>query len=203
MTRDERDERKDRYAILSTYRVQMHADFGFGAARDIAAYLDQLGITHLYSSPYLKAEKGSLHGYNVVDQRFLNPELGTDDDFRAFADAYVARKMGHIVDVVPNHMGIASGQNPFWNDVLENGPVVALRRLLRHRLDAPPSRSWSSRVLLPILGAQYGEVLENGELSASRETGGSVRGALLTSTRPAARAPASVLPVLEDAVKST
>jgi (1->4)-alpha-D-glucan 1-alpha-D-glucosylmutase len=194
------DDAKDgRYPILSTYRVQLHKDFGFGAARDIAAYLDQLGITHLYCSPYLKAEKGSLHGYNVVDQRLLNPELGSDDDFRAFADAYVARKMGHIVDVVPNHMGISSGQNPFWNDVLENGPSS----LFADYFDIdwnPPKRMLENRVLLPILGAQYGEVLENGEIQLARE-GGSFVVRYYEHTLPVA--PATMLPVLEDATHLT
>ena len=185
--------------ILSTYRVQLHADFGFVAARDIAEYLHRLGITHLYCSPYLKAETGSLHGYNVVDQRVLNPELGTEDDFAAFADAYLERAMGHIVDVVPNHMGIASGQNPFWSDVLENGPAS----LYAHYFDidwSPPKRMLENRVLLPILGAQYGEVLENGDIRLARE-GGSFVVRYFEHTLPLA--PMTMLPVIEDAIHLT
>ena len=188
-----------RYPILSTYRVQLHKEFGFTAARDIAAYLEKLGITHLYSSPYLKAEKGSLHGYNVVDQRFLNPELGSDDDFRAFADEYLGRKMGHIVDVVPNHMGIATGQNPFWNDVLENGPSSLYAGFFDIDWN-PPKRMLENRVLLPILGAQYGEVLENGEIQLARD-GGSFVVRYYEHAMPVA--PATMLPVLEDATHLT
>ena len=85
-------------------------------------YLDALGISHVYASPYLKAEAGSTHGYNLVDPTLLNPEIGSTEALVAWTDALRARGMGHVVDFVPNHMGIRTGENAWWIDVLENGP---------------------------------------------------------------------------------
>src|SRR5690606_26430227 len=124
-------------------------------------YLDALGISHAYASPYLRAEPGSTHGYNLVDPQQLNPEIGSDEDFVAWTDALAARGMGHIVDVVPNHMA-ASSENEWWSDVLENGPAS----LYADYFDIewhPPKAVLENKVLLPVLGAQYGEILEKGE----------------------------------------
>src|SRR4051794_34920237 len=90
--------------ITATYRLQLHEELGFKAARAIVDYLDDLGVSHAYSSPYMTAEPGSKHGYNLVDPKSLNPEIGGESDYVAWTDALAARKMGHIVDVVPNHM---------------------------------------------------------------------------------------------------
>src|SRR4051794_41858564 len=108
--------------ITATYRIQLNAQLGFAAARDLVSYLDELGITHVYASPYFVAQPGSLHGYDLVDPKRLNPELGSEEDFQAWTEALAARQMGHIVDFVPNHMA-ASPQNRWWHDVLENGPA--------------------------------------------------------------------------------
>src|SRR5438067_10375786 len=106
----------------STYRLQFHADFKFRDATALIPYLHDLGITDLYASPYLKARPGSKHGYDIIDHRQLNPEIGTEEDYRAFTEALAAHGVGQILDTVPNHMGVGS-QNPWWNDVLENGPA--------------------------------------------------------------------------------
>lgn len=155
--------------IASTYRLQLHAGFGFRAAREITAYLDELGITHAYASPYLTAQKGSMHGYDLVDPKHLNPELGTEADYRAWTEALAARKMSHILDFVPNHMA-ASAANAWWHDVLENGPasVYADHFDIEWR---SPKEGLRGKVLLPVLGAQYGEVLEKGELVLGRDGG--------------------------------
>src|SRR6516225_3637713 len=105
----------------ATYRLQFSAEFTFRDAERIVPYLAELGITHCYASPYLKARPGSRHGYDIVDHRQLNPELGSEEDFRAFVTALQQHGMGQILDVVPNHMGIVGNENAWWNDVLENG----------------------------------------------------------------------------------
>ena len=121
----------------ATYRVQfVPGSMTFRGAAGLASYLDELGVSHLYASPYLKTRAGSSHGYAIVDYAQLNPALGGEDDYRAMVAALHGRGMGQIVDVVPNHMSTAPAENAWWNDVLENGPSFAARGLLRHRLAA-------------------------------------------------------------------
>src|SRR5205814_2783292 len=107
-------------ALTSTYRVQLNADFALARAVDTVPYLERLGISHLYCSPVLAARRGSRHGYDVVDPKRLNPELGTDADWRALSEALHGRDMGLVLDIVPNHMA-ASAQNPYWDSVLAHG----------------------------------------------------------------------------------
>src|SRR5262245_17868980 len=108
---------------ISTYRLQLHAGFTFEDAAKVVPYLAALRVTEIYASPILRAEKGSPHGYNVVDFGSVNPELGGDAGFAALVKAERGRGLGTVVDFVPNHMGIASGENAWWSDVLENGPA--------------------------------------------------------------------------------
>src|SRR5947209_11177113 len=106
----------------ATYRLQFHAGFTFRAAERLVPYLRDLGITHCYASPYLQARPGSQHGYDITDHRALNPEIGTTADYDAWVNELHAHDLGQILDMVPNHMGIAGNGNAWWNDVLENGP---------------------------------------------------------------------------------
>lgn len=106
---------------VSTYRLQFNQGFGFSDALDIIRYLHELGITDIYSSPYLKAKKGSLHGYDIVDPNALNPEIGTEEEYNEMINELGKYDMGQILDIVPNHMCIGS-ENAWWMDVLENGP---------------------------------------------------------------------------------
>src|SRR5690606_20091854 len=85
-------------------------------------YLEQLGVTDVYTSPLLAAANGSTHGYDVVDFQHVNRDLGPEDALGQLAGALNERKMGLLVDWVPNHMGVAIGQNRYWDDVLEHGP---------------------------------------------------------------------------------
>ncbi|HEX2570373.1 MAG TPA: malto-oligosyltrehalose synthase [Polyangia bacterium] len=150
--------------------MQLHAGFTFRHALAELDYLARLGITDLYVSPILTAARGSLHGYDVVDHGRLNPELGSEEDFRALTDALRERGMGLLVDWVPNHMGIAAGQNPLWEDVLENGPSSLYADTFD--IDWQPTREeMHDTVLLPVLGDQYGQVLERGELQVLYEDG--------------------------------
>jgi len=148
---------------VATYRLQFNRAFSFEDARQIIPYLDALGVTDVYASSYLAARPGSMHGYDIANHNALNPEIGSQEDYDHFVDALRARSMGQILDVIPNHMGIAAGCNPWWNDVLENGPSSAYAEFFDIDWD-PVKRQLANKVLLPILGDQYGRILENGEL---------------------------------------
>src|SRR5438552_13172108 len=148
----------------STYRLQFHARFTFRDAIRLVPYLHELGVTHCYASPYLKARPGSLHGYDITDHRRLNPDIGGDDDHAAWVRALHERGMGHLLDVVPNHMGVVGNDNPWWNDVLENGPSSPYAAFFDIDWYSSPRPQLHGKVLLPILGAPYGEVLESGQL---------------------------------------
>src|ERR1700746_1395279 len=113
---------KDQNRPVSTYRLQLNAGFRFEDARRLLPYLNQLGITHCYFSPVLKARPGSTHGYDITDHNQLNPEIGSEADYDALVDILRQYGIGQILDIVPNHMGIVGNENPWWNDVLENGP---------------------------------------------------------------------------------
>jgi (1->4)-alpha-D-glucan 1-alpha-D-glucosylmutase len=154
---------------LSTYRVQFHKGFTFKQAREVVPYLARLGVSDLYASPYLKATPGSTHGYDCTDHQQLNPEVGTAEDHAALCSALRERGMGQLLDVVPNHMGIER-DNRLWFDVLENGPSSMYAKYFD--IDwAPVKEELRDKVLLPILGDQYGAVLEKGELKLSFREG--------------------------------
>ena len=147
----------------ATYRLQFHADFTFRDATAIVDYLHALGISHAYASSYLAAVPGSQHGYDVADPTRLNPEIGTEATYREWVASLRARAMGHIIDLVPNHMGIARSANPWWQDVLENGPSSAHAGVFD--IDWHPLKpELENKVLIPILGDSYGAVLERQEI---------------------------------------
>jgi len=154
----------------ATYRFQFHQGFTFRAARDLVPYLHRLGISHVYASPIFRAAPGSMHGYDICDHNALNPEIGTREEFDALIAELHAHDMGFIVDFVPNHMGIAEPQNKWWMDVLENGPSSPYARFFD--IDwLPLKRELENKVLLPVLGDQYGRVIERGELRVHFEDG--------------------------------
>jgi (1->4)-alpha-D-glucan 1-alpha-D-glucosylmutase len=156
--------------ILSTYRVQLRAEFDFDAAASIADYLAALGISHLYCSPYLQAAAGSTHGYDVVDPTRVSAELGGEAGHARLCLALAGNGLGQVLDVVPNHMAIAGPANRWWWDVLENGP--ASRYAAYFDVDwEPREERWRNMVLLPILGDHFGRVLEAGELRLGRDGG--------------------------------
>ncbi|MDN5872341.1 MAG: hypothetical protein L0H73_16710 [Nitrococcus sp.] len=107
--------------LTVTYGLQFNRDFTFVDATRLVAYLHDLGISHCYASPYLKARPGSSHGYDIIDHTALNPEIGADEDFERFVAALHCHGMGQILDIVPNHMGVMGADNLWWLDVLENG----------------------------------------------------------------------------------
>jgi len=147
----------------ATYRLQFNNRFTFADATLIVDYLDQLGISHCYASPYLKARPGSPHGYDIIDHNAINPEIGSPEEFEHFVAELKAHDMGQIIDIVPNHMGVMGSDNAWWLDVLENGPASVYAQYFD--IDwFPSNEEFQGRVLLPVLGEHYGTVLENGEL---------------------------------------
>ena len=158
---------KDAAAIpevpTSTYRLQFNAGFTFADATRLVPYLKALGISHLYASSYLKARPGSAHGYDIVDHAALNPEIGTWSDFEAFCDTLRQAGMGHILDFIPNHMGIGHADNRYWLDVLEWGRMSPYADFFDINW-RPRQANLRDKVLVPLLGDQYGHVLERGEL---------------------------------------
>src|SRR5437762_14061126 len=148
---------------LSTYRLQFNQDFTFRDARAVVDYLHDLGISDCYAASYPKAVPGSSPGYDVADPTQLNPEIATDADHTAWTSALRARGMGHVMDIVPNHMGIAKSSNPWWLDVLENCPSSRFARFFDIEWH-PVKAELADKVLIPILGDQYGAVLERKEL---------------------------------------
>ena len=143
---------------VTTYRLQFSSEFGFDEARALIPYLDLLGVTDLYASPLLLAREGSEHGYDVTDPRRLDPGVGDRGDFTVLSAALGQRKMGLLLDIVPNHMA-ASTENPWWRDVLRWGP---------HSVHATKfDIDWEAgndQLVLPILGASLTEELASGEI---------------------------------------
>lgn len=147
----------------ATYRLQLRREFNFQNARSVLPYLAALGISHLYLSPIFRARRGSASGYDVVDHRTLNPDLGSMEDFRRLALDARSHGLGIILDIVPNHMAVATDENEWWLDVLENGP--ASRYADYFDIDWTPIRkTMRNRLLLPILENRYGDELHAGRL---------------------------------------
>jgi len=180
----------------STYRLQFGPTFGFRDATAALPYLDRLGVGTLYASPYLKARAGSTHGYDIVDPNALNPEIGSVDEHAAMIAAAQARGIGHLLDFVPNHMGIGP-DNPWWNDVLAWGERSPYAKFFD--IDWRPLRpDLHGKVLVPFLGDHYGRVLENGELRVQFDAGaGTFAVAYYANRFPLA--PASTAPILRRA----
>lgn len=151
----------------STYRLQLHEEFGFDNASAIAPYLKKLGVTHVYSSPYLQAAPHSRHGYDVVDHRKVNEELGGAEAHERFCKALGEIGLGQVLDIVPNHMSLGR-QNRYWWDVLENGTNSRYAGFFD--IDWNPNEErLRDKVLVPILGDQYGRVLRDGGVKIKRQ----------------------------------
>jgi (1->4)-alpha-D-glucan 1-alpha-D-glucosylmutase len=164
----EKDERRETSAStsvvpLATYRLQFGEHLDFNGAARVAPYLAELGISHLYASPWLEARGPGSHGYDITDYTAFNPVLGGEDGFEHLAATLATHDLGHIADFVPNHMGIGKTSNPWWNDVLEWGP--ASPHAAHFDIDwQSPNRHLRGKVDIPILGKAYGRALEDGDL---------------------------------------
>jgi (1->4)-alpha-D-glucan 1-alpha-D-glucosylmutase len=147
-----------------TYRVQLSKDFTFAAAASRAEYLESLGVSHVYCSPFLQAARGSSHGYDVVDPHRINDELGGESGFRRFAAVVSEHGLKLLMDVVPNHMATAGRSNPWWWDLLQNGK--SSRYAGYFDIDWEPAMSHlKGKVLLGVLGDRYGRELDAGRLT--------------------------------------
>jgi (1->4)-alpha-D-glucan 1-alpha-D-glucosylmutase len=151
----------------ATYRLQLRAGFGFKETAALAPYLAALGVGHVYLSPFFKARPGSSHGYDITDHRQLNPELGTEADYRAMIEALDRAGLARLLDIVPNHMGVGGADNPLWLDVLEWGQESAYAGWFD--IDWQAGRG---KLLAPVLGAQYGEALQASALALKFDDSG-------------------------------
>jgi (1->4)-alpha-D-glucan 1-alpha-D-glucosylmutase len=153
----------------STYRLQLNAGFTFKDAANIAPYLKELGISHVYCSPYLQAAPASMHGYDVVDHQRVNEELGGEQGHKEFCRRLAELGMGQVLDIVPNHMAIGP-ENLYWWDVLENGP--SSRYATWFDIDWQSAEvKLQNKVLIPVLGDQYGKVLAAGQIHIEFKNG--------------------------------
>lgn len=151
----------------STYRLQLHKHFTFDDAAAIATYLYDLGVTHVYSSPYLQAAPDSMHGYDVVDHQRVNKELGGSEAHARFSKQLGENGLGQVLDIVPNHMSLGQ-ENRYWWDVMENG--VTSRYASFFDIDwQPQEERLRDKVLVPILTDQYGRALSNGDVKVLRK----------------------------------
>ncbi len=158
------------YVPASIYRLQFNRSFNYERAAELVDYLDKLGVSDCYASPLLMARPGSLHGYDVTDFTRLNPEIGTGEQFERFVALLKQHGMGLILDVVPNHMCITDPSNVWWWDVLENGPGSPYAGFFDIDWN-PPKEELVNKVLLPVLGDQYGRVLEDRQITIEFEGG--------------------------------
>jgi (1->4)-alpha-D-glucan 1-alpha-D-glucosylmutase len=155
-------------APVSTYRLQLHAGFGFAAAAEQVPYLAALGVSHLYLSPILQATPGSLHGYDVIDHSQVSHDLGGDEQLVRLADTAHAHGLGIVVDVVPNHMAVPAPlyQNRQLWEVLRDGQASRFA----HWFDV----DWEvheGKVGLPVLGDRLAEVVSRGDLTVDQHSG--------------------------------
>ncbi|MEO8480913.1 MAG: malto-oligosyltrehalose synthase [Acidobacteriota bacterium] len=155
----------------STYRLQMRSGFGFRDALAAVPYLHALGISDLYLSPIATARQGSEHGYDVGDPNTPDPALGTTDEFEALVQAVQQHEMGLLLDVVPNHLAADERTNVWWRDVLQRGAASPFAHFFD--IDWNPTRTaMAGKVLLPVLGAPYGETLASGQLQVVTDEDG-------------------------------
>ena len=189
-------------APVTTYRLQLRDGLTLDGVVD-EGWLDHaadLGASHLYLSPVLTAAPGSTHGYDVVDPRHVDPDLGGDEAFDRLAAAAAARGMGLVVDIVPNHMSADAAANPWWWDVLRNGDASEHAHLFdidpRH-----PEARLRGRIVLPVLDDRYGRVLDAGRLTIARDDGRIV--ALIDGDRPLPLSAATVGDLLGEVADGT
>jgi (1->4)-alpha-D-glucan 1-alpha-D-glucosylmutase len=140
----------------ATYRLQLHSGFTFADAEALVPYLADLGVSHLYASPITTAASGSTHGYDVIDPTRINPELGGEAGLLSLVGMLQWYGLGLIIDIVPNHMGVAGDENLWWMDVLENGPASEYAPVF--------DIDWREPVALPVLGTPLAEAIAQGSV---------------------------------------
>jgi (1->4)-alpha-D-glucan 1-alpha-D-glucosylmutase len=151
-------------AVNATVRLQFHQGFTLDDAVPLVPYFKNLGISHIYASPLLKARSGSMHGYDVVDPSCINPELGGEDALERLVSALRKHNMGLVVDIVCNHMAVGKDDNPWWLEVLQWGLKSPYARYFDIQWNSPDPLL-KGQLLLPFLSGNYGEVLAAGEIT--------------------------------------
>ncbi|HUO60669.1 MAG TPA: malto-oligosyltrehalose synthase [Candidatus Acidoferrales bacterium] len=163
-------QRREQQRPGATYRLQFNHKFHFSDAVRLVPYLNALGVTTCYTSPILRARTGSSHGYDITSHDHINPEIGTEEELRELVAALHANGMTLMLDVVPNHMGVGYGSNQWWFDVLQNGRASKFANFFD--IDWNPLKpELRNKVLLPVLGNQYGQELESGKLRLTFKDG--------------------------------
>ncbi|MBW1990150.1 MAG: malto-oligosyltrehalose synthase [Deltaproteobacteria bacterium] len=150
-------------APSSTYRLQLTPSFTLADARAVAAFLADLGISHVYASPLFAARPGSTHGYDVLDPTRVNPELGGEEALEALSGELARRGMGLVLDIVPSHMAL-DARGPWLADLCLHGEHSGYK----HFFDVDwehPDPGLRAKLLVPILGKPLGRCLEDGELA--------------------------------------
>ncbi|MGH3335519.1 MAG: malto-oligosyltrehalose synthase, partial [Nocardioides sp.] len=132
----------------NTYRLQVTEDFDlFEAARRLP-YLHDLGVDWVYLSPILAAEPGSTHGYDVVAHDRIDPARGGEEGLAALSKEARRLDMGVLVDIVPNHVGVATPvENAWWWDLLQHGQASA--HAAAFDVDWPAG---GGRIRIPVVG---------------------------------------------------
>ena len=150
-------------SLRATQRLQFHKDFTLDDATALVPYFAKLGISHIYASPLLKARAGSMHGYDVVDPRVINPELGGEPALLRLVAELRKHGMGLILDIVSNHMAVGGSDNPWWLDLLEWGQRSPYAKFFDIQWNSPDPLL-KGQLLLPFLSTDYGTVLQQGEV---------------------------------------
>ena len=147
----------------ATLRLQFHQGFTLDHALPLVPYFAGLGLSHLYASPLLCARAGSMHGYDVVDPTRVNPELGGEAALVRLVDALRQHGMGLILDIVSNHMAVGGNDNPWWLDLLQWGRLSPYGEFFDIQWHSPDPLM-EGQLLLPFLGSDYGQALQEGSL---------------------------------------
>jgi len=186
---------------VATYRIQLRQGVDFDAVANLAGYLSALGVSHVYLSPCLRAAPDSPHGYDVTDPTRADEALGGEAGRQRMVAALSRAGLKLMLDIVPNHMSVASEENRWWWDVLENGPFSLFAQAFDVDWDGPNEQA-RSKVLLPVLSDHYGRVLDDGKIRPIRDGGDFF---LTVNERRLPLSPASVAPLLletADALRS-
>jgi maltooligosyltrehalose synthase len=152
---------------ISTYRIQFHKDFKFKDFDQIIPYLKELGITTIYASPVLEASPGSMHGYDTVNPKQINPEIGTLEELKALSRKLKSLDMQWIQDIVPNHMSFHPN-NKWLMDVLEKGEQSAYAGFF----DINWSGDKTTPLMVPFLGSTVEEAIAAKELKLVQRDSG-------------------------------
>jgi (1->4)-alpha-D-glucan 1-alpha-D-glucosylmutase len=155
--------------MIASYRVQLSPSFGFEDVARLVPYFRRLGVSHLYLSPITEAREGSVHGYDVIDHNKIRDELGGATEFQKLLEAVRQAGLAIILDFVPNHSGVGA-RNARWQDVLAYGPHSIHAKLFDIDWD-PLKPELEAKLLLPFLGATYGEVIDRGEIKLANRNG--------------------------------